>query len=112
MKIIVADQRLTEPRGVKALIVGPTGVGKTSLLRTLDPACVLFVDSEAGDLAVQDLPLDTVRIDDWPTARNLACRIGGPKSIFSADRLLLTGTLRSRRGTARQSWSIRHHFRR
>lgn len=54
MKIIVADQRLTEPRGVKALIVGPTGVGKTSLLRTLDPARVLFVDSEAGDLAVQD----------------------------------------------------------
>src|SRR4249920_1912707 len=82
MKIIVADQRLTEPRGVKALIVGPTGVGKTSLLRTLDPACVLFVDSEAGDLAVQDLPLDTVRIDDWPTARNLACRIGGPNPSF------------------------------
>jgi AAA domain len=82
MKIIVADQRLTEPRGVKALIVGPTGVGKTSLLRTLDPARVLFVDSEAGDLAVQDLLLDTVRIDDWPTARNLACRIGGPNPSF------------------------------
>ena len=82
MKIIVADQRLTEPRGVKALIVGPTGVGKTSLLRTLDPARVLFVDSEAGDLAVQDLLLDTVRIDDWPTARNLACRIGSPNPSF------------------------------
>ena len=82
MKIIPADQRLAEARGVKALIVGPTGVGKTSLLRTLDPARVLFVDIEAGDLAVQDLALDTVRVDDWPTARDLACRIGGPNLSF------------------------------
>jgi GTPase SAR1 family protein len=37
MKIISADERLAEAHGVKALIVGPAGVGKTSLLRTLDP---------------------------------------------------------------------------
>jgi hypothetical protein len=83
MKIIGADERLAERRGVKALIVGPTGVGKTSLLRTLDPARVLFFDVEAGDLAVQDVPVDTIRVDDWPMARNLACRIGGPNASFS-----------------------------
>jgi hypothetical protein len=83
MKIIGADQRLAERRGVKALIVGPTGVGKTSLLRTLDPARVLFVDVEAGDLSVQDVPVDTLRVDDWPTARDIACRIGGPNPSYS-----------------------------
>ena len=82
MKIISADERLAERRGAKVLIVGPTGVGKTSLLRTLDPARTLFIDVEAGDLAVLDLPVRTIRIDDWPTARDLACRIGGPNPSF------------------------------
>jgi hypothetical protein len=82
MKIIGADQRLSEKRGVKALIVGPTGVGKTSLLRTLDPDHTLFVDIEAGDLSVQDVAVDTIRVGDWPTARDLACRVGGPDPSY------------------------------
>jgi hypothetical protein len=82
MKIIPADQRIVERRGVKALIVGPTGVGKTSLLKTLDPAHTLFCDSEAGDLSIQGLPVDTIEIRDWPSARDLACQIGGPNPSF------------------------------
>jgi hypothetical protein len=82
MKIIGADERLAEQRGVKALIAGPTAVGKTSLLRTLDPARTLFVDIEAGDLSVQDVKVDTIRIDAWSSARDLACRIGGPNPSF------------------------------
>jgi hypothetical protein len=84
MKIIGADERLNEPRGVKILLIGPTGVGKTSQLRTLDPSRVLFLDGEAGDLAVADVPVDTIRVDDWATARNIAVRIGGPNPSFAA----------------------------
>ena len=83
MRIIGADERLNEPRGVKILLIGPTGVGKTSQLRALDPSRVLFLDGEAGDLSVQDVPVDTLRIDDWATARNIAVRIGGPNSSFA-----------------------------
>jgi hypothetical protein len=82
MQIISADERLRERRGAKVLIIGPTGVGKTSLLRRLDPAQTLFVDIEAGDLAVLDLAVPTIRVDDWKTARDLACRIGGPNQSF------------------------------
>jgi AAA domain len=82
MKIIGADERLAERRGAKILVVGPTGVGKTSLLRTINPARTLFLDAEAGDLSVRDVPVDTLRIDDWKSAVDLACRIGGPNPSF------------------------------
>jgi hypothetical protein len=85
VKIITADERLAERRGAKVLIIGPTGVGKTSLLRTLNIARTLFIDVEAGDLAVLDLAVPTIRIDDWEAARNLACRIGGPNPSFAPN---------------------------
>jgi hypothetical protein len=83
MKIITANERLSAPRGVKVLIVGQAGVGKTWQLHTIDPHSTLFLDIEAGDLSVQDVPVDTIRIDDWQTARDIACRIGGPNPSFS-----------------------------
>lgn len=83
MRIISANERLAERRGAKILIAGPTGIGKTSLLRTLpDLDRALFLDIEAGDLSVLDLPVPTVRIDDWNAARNFACRVGGPSPSF------------------------------
>jgi hypothetical protein len=84
-KIITADERLASPRGVKALILGPPGVGKTSLLRTVDPKRTLFVDLEAGDLAVQDVAVDTMRPKTWQECRDLAAFLGGPNPALSPD---------------------------
>jgi hypothetical protein len=84
-RIISADQRCVEPRGAKMLIIGPTGVGKTSLLRTLDPTTTLFVDIEAGDLAVQDVRVDTFRPRTWPECRDLAVYLAGASPAVPAD---------------------------
>ena len=55
LPIITADQRLAEARGVKGCIFGKSGLGKTSLLWTLKATTTLFIDLEAGDLAIEGL---------------------------------------------------------
>jgi AAA domain len=83
MKIIITGA--TDQRGAKILIVGPTGVGKTSLLKTIDPKTTLFIDIEAGDLAVQGLTIDTLRPRTWPECRDLAVALAGANPAVPAD---------------------------
>lgn len=83
MKIITASERLEHKAGIKGIIVGPAGIGKTSLLYTLPPETTLFVNAEAGELSVQEWGGDMVRLRDWKDARNLAAVVGGPNPAFA-----------------------------
>jgi hypothetical protein len=77
-QIITADQRLSEKRGIKGCIFGRWKIGKTSLLWTLDATKTLFIDLEAGDLAVEGWAGDTIRPRTWQECRDFAAYIGGP----------------------------------
>jgi hypothetical protein len=85
LQIITADQRLKERRGIKGVLTGTSGIGKTSQLWTLNPDKTLFLNLEAGELAVQGWPGDEIRIRDWDRARDLACWIGGPNPAMRDD---------------------------
>lgn len=85
LPIISADERLNSPRGIKGCILGISGIGKTSLLWTLETASTLFFDLEAGDLAVNEWQGDIIRPRTWPECRDLACFISGPNPALKDD---------------------------
>ena len=78
LPIISADQRLAEQRGIKGCIFGKSGIGKTSLLWTLNASTTLFMDLEAGDLAIEGWAGDSIRPRTWTECRDFAVFIGGP----------------------------------
>ena len=84
MRIISAEERLEQQIGVKMAIFGGFGIGKTSLLKTLDES-TLCLDFEAGMLAVQDWCGDSVSIRTWDEARDIACIIGGANPALRHD---------------------------
>lgn len=85
LPIISAAERLKERYSAKIGLVGAPGVGKTTQLLTLPPDETLFVDLEAGDLAVKDWPGDTVRPRTWTEFRDLVVFLAGPLPTATAD---------------------------
>ena len=85
LPIISADQRMAEQRDSTGVVLGKSGIGKTSLLWTVDPASTLFFDLEAGDLAVEGWPGDTIRPRTWDECRDFAVFIGGPNPALRDD---------------------------
>ena len=85
LNIISAEARLKEKRGHKLVICGPSGVGKTTLARTLDSEKTLFMDLEAGDAAISGWPIDVIRPKSWDECRGFACFLGGPNPAVNED---------------------------
>ncbi|CAN1577058.1 AAA domain containing protein [Paracoccaceae bacterium] len=85
LPIITADQRLAEPRGIKGCIFGKSGIGKTSLLWSLNATTTLFMDLEAGDLAIEGWQGDTIRPRTWMDCRDFAVFIGGANPSLRDD---------------------------
>ena len=84
--ITKADDRLKVVPKVNIALFGPSGVGKTTQARTLDPKTTLFIDLEAGTLAIQDWAGDVLDI------RKLATQIGcHPWEAPRAITLLICG---------------------
>jgi AAA domain len=82
VRIISPEERQAERRGARILIVGPFGVGKTSLACGLDPVATLVVNTENGTLAIEDVPMPHVRPQTWPELRDLIVCIAGPNRSF------------------------------
>ncbi|WNO10516.1 ATP-binding protein [Teredinibacter sp. KSP-S5-2] len=83
--IVTADQRKKEKSGIKGLILGEAGIGKTSLLWTIPENTTLFLDLEAGDLAVEGWEGDALRPKTWQECRDYAVYIGGPNPAHRPD---------------------------
>ncbi len=85
LPIISAEQRLSEKRGVKLVLLGKAGIGKTTQLKTLPETSTLFVDCESGDLSVQDWRGDTIRPKTWPEFRDLVVFLAGPNPALGSE---------------------------
>lgn len=85
LNIITAEQRLKEKKGHKLVICGQSGVGKTSLARTLDASKTLFMDLEAGDAAIGGVEIDVIRPRTWQECRDFAVFLGGPNPSLGDD---------------------------
>jgi len=85
-KIVTADERMAQQNGIKMVIAGPSGIGKTSLVWTLDPDKTLVLDMEAGMLALEGWTGDSVDVraasrdlsmHPWEFLRLFACLVSG-----------------------------------
>ena len=90
LRIITADERLATSNSKTTMaIFGPSGVGKTSLLKTLPPEETLCIDLEAGMKSVQDWPGDSIPVRTFADALDIGCLVGGvnpaadPAGFFS-----------------------------
>jgi AAA domain len=78
LRIITADERLAKDASKTTMaIFGPSGGGKTSLLKTLPSTDTVCIDLEAGMKSVQDWRGDSIPVRTFTDALDIGCIIGG-----------------------------------
>jgi hypothetical protein len=82
LKIVSADERLREPRGLSIVLAGPSGIGKTTQIETLNLSSTLVIDADRGALPLLGCPVDVIRPDGWQSAADLFALIGGPNKAL------------------------------
>lgn len=121
LHIITADERLAKKSKVNVALFAPSGWGKTYQARTLDPETTLFIDLEAGTLALNGDKEDgsdawrgstinvreeaaKIGVHPWEFARALVCLLGGadpaaaPGTPYAADQLAVYEAAIAERG--------------
>ena len=90
LRIVTADERLSRAANKTTMaLFGPSGVGKTTQLKTLPASETICIDLEAGLKSVQDWHGDSIPVRCFDDAIDLACLIGGvnpaadPNGFFS-----------------------------
>lgn len=89
LRLISAAERLAPDAVTNSIaILGPWGIGKTSLVHTLDPATTLFVNMESGMKSVQTWAGDTLEPATWEEVCEVACLVGGPNPAVAQNEFL------------------------
>ena len=77
LRIVTADERLSSAANKTTIaLFGPSGVGKTSLLKHLPERETLCIDLEAGLKSVQDWRGDSIPVRCFEDAIDVACLVG------------------------------------
>lgn len=92
LNIIKAADRLKKQTKTNIVLLGQSGVGKTTQARTLDPDTTAFIDLEAGTLAIEGSEEEPGWAGDVIKVRDIAQRMGAhPWDITRAITCLITG---------------------
>ncbi|WP_298983357.1 ATP-binding protein [uncultured Roseibium sp.] len=84
-KLITLDERLAQKPAVNICMFGEAGSGKTTQARTLPPEKTLFLDLEAGTLALGGWGGTVLPVKTWDEACMIASILHGPDPALAPD---------------------------
>jgi hypothetical protein len=80
--------KATELNTINAIVYGPSGIGKTTSLKTLPEEGTTLVIFERGSLPLRESNFTVLRPDGWDDVENLAGVIGNPQGDTEIRKVL------------------------